>query len=50
MTKFKKMSRQNQKLLHWLIECYAFNLANVDITNKRASEKIKLKGETYWNF
>ena len=50
MTKFKKMSRQNQKLLHWLIDCYAFHLASVDITNKRASEKIKLKGKLYWDF
>ena len=50
MTKFKKMSRQNQKLLHWLIDCYAFHLASVDITNKRASEKIKLKGKPYWDF
>ena len=48
MTKFKKMSRQNQKLIHWLIGCYAYYLASVDIANLTAENKPKLKGEDYW--
>ena len=50
MKVFKRMSRQNQKLLHWLIGCYAYHLANVDITNRSAENKPKLKGAVYWNF
>lgn len=50
MKVFKRMSRQNQKLLHWLIGCYAYHLANVDITNRSAENKPKLKGSVYWNF
>ena len=50
MKVFKRMSRQNQKLLHWLIGCYAYHLANVDITNRSAENKPKLKGSVHWNF
>ena len=50
MKVFKRMSRENQKLLYWLLECYAYNLANVDITNKSAEKKPRLKGSVYWKF
>ena len=50
MKVFKRMSRENQKLLYWLLECYAYHLASVDITNKSAKKKPRLKGSVYWKF
>ena len=37
--KMKRMSRENQKLLYWFIECYAYYLASIEINFKSSKDK-----------
>ena len=35
----KRMSRENQKLIYWFIDCYAYKLKGVDINWQTSKEK-----------
>ena len=39
MKKNKKMSRDNQKLIYWFIDCYAYYLKGVDINFRSSKDK-----------
>ena len=38
----KMMSRDNQELIYWFIECFAYHLANKDINNLSSKEKPRI--------
>ena len=35
----KRMSRENQKLIYWFIDCYAYKLKGVDINWQTSKQK-----------
>ena len=38
----KMMSRDNQELIYWFIDCFAYHLENKDINNLYSEEKPKI--------
>lgn len=44
----KMMSRDNQELIYWFIDCFAYHLANKDINNLSSKEKPKIS--EYYRF
>ena len=44
----KMMSRDNQELIYWFIDCFAYHLANKDINNLSSEEKPKISD--YYRF
>ena len=42
------MSRDNQELIYWFIDCFAYHLANKDINNLSSKEKPKIS--EYYRF
>lgn len=44
----KMMSRDNQELIYWFIDCFAYHLANKDINNLSSEEKPKIS--EYYRF